>query len=466
MLRRSTDSLAVWSVLTAFLSAIWSSLSDQSFTSRVHNMDTDIVCVSESPEFQLFCENMINPDIAMAKNILSRCHWQNRQPYCGNLKEAPSVNAYMRGLFSVDSSGCTTKHDLIQETCTVDSNMGQWRFDRVGPLSSSGGFTWHQFLSPALQTFGDWNFSFATGFFGGSLTTENELLGYPPIHQHHHHLGEGQVEFYSSPFIIHGDDQCLSVYGGPYCYMRILPSGFGSRLEGPPFFRWHEVNDVREAGSSLLIHYVFTGLRLLCSTCEVSRTVSQFNLGVGGIPSPNDGVYHGTQLVPAQCESVSWNEAKLPDSGLLVWAYLHTHQPGVNDFWLLRRSPDSLGLLNTFLVFAKNQALPLLEINTTSIQSSLKGKLRERASLVCSFEHLKMPIQEGYGRPPQQYYRLSPICETFKAQKDEVVTLIAFFSARDVNDSDGFVQQHTSLRLWFTFDNEHFASREDLCGKC
>jgi len=443
----------------------------------------EVICKSEAYDYSLICQSMMGPDIHMARGLLEVCKWKSQQRYCGKYIEAVDLNTYMRGEYSVSSSGCADEHNLVQEWCIVDSKEGQWRFDRVGPIVSFGGVTWHQFLAPAFQMFSDWNFSFVTGFFGGSLSADNQLIGYPPIHQHHHHLGEGQVEYISSPFIIHGDDQCLQNFGGPYCYMRSLPPGYGSRLEGPPFYRWHEVNDVREMGSVELSHYIFTALRLPCPTCSVSKPVSQYNLGISGILAPSSGGYHASHLVPAQCESISWNEASFPDSGLLVWAYLHTHQPGVQDMWLLRAPPEAAGLLDSPLVFAKNRALPLFSLpadfkNITATQRWLlsranhqnaRGRLNKQlhqTAPVCSFDHLKAPIEEQLPSDKlKKYYRLSPICQSFTAKKNERVSLVVFYSPRNTDDPNGFVQQHVSLRLWFLFDVERFASR-DYCGKC
>ena len=79
-----------------------------------------------------------------------------QRPWCGRYKEAMSLKAYMRADFTIWTEGCTEEHLLVQESCTVETTKGEWRFDRVGPMRSFGGKTWHQFLGPAFQDFA-WN---------------------------------------------------------------------------------------------------------------------------------------------------------------------------------------------------------------------------------------------------------------------------------------------------------------------
>jgi|EP00966_Prymnesium_polylepis_P334297 hypothetical protein len=79
---------------------------------------------------------------------------------------------------------------ITAQTCEVREGHGVWHFTRVEPFSTTGGDSW-----TAFQTYHDayWRHDNDRTFLSvsdhvlGSVDASGELIGYPPIHQHHFH---------------------------------------------------------------------------------------------------------------------------------------------------------------------------------------------------------------------------------------------------------------------------------------
>merc|ERR1712046_346293 len=68
----------------------------------------------------------------------------------------------------------------------------------------------------------------------GNIDTNHHLIGYPPIHQHHFHLG-GNGAVFSQDMQNHGDNQCAESEGGVSCLVRHAPDGMVWMLRDPVF---------------------------------------------------------------------------------------------------------------------------------------------------------------------------------------------------------------------------------------
>ena len=79
--------------------------------------------------------------------------------------------------------------------CEVREGNGVWQFQRIGPFSTRGGNSWTSVVTAHDESmYAQWRVSHegrASLFVGdhvlGSADASGDLLGYPPIHQHHWH---------------------------------------------------------------------------------------------------------------------------------------------------------------------------------------------------------------------------------------------------------------------------------------
>eukprot|EP00966_Prymnesium_polylepis_P130895 3027264-Prymnesium_polylepis.2 len=120
------------------------------------------------------------------------------------------------------------------------------RIHRIGPLVSRGG---NNFMIARDSDIFDLaelleklqgRVSIRKIFFAVVSAVTGEILGYPPIHIHHSHLGPhatiGILDFVAPLHFPHGETSCQSSEGGTACFMFAFPEGLGFELDVPLLF--------------------------------------------------------------------------------------------------------------------------------------------------------------------------------------------------------------------------------------
>ena len=140
------------------------------------------------------------------------------------------------------------------QACEVPEGNGVWHFTRVGPFSTRGGYSWTDVATVHDESMhSQWRVSHegrASLFVGdhvlGSADASGDLIGYPPLHQHHWHYFHAS-DFRRDFLAVHGDNTCPG-RDGAYCMFFEYPNGSAFELV-PQLGMQAEFNDVRPSGS-------------------------------------------------------------------------------------------------------------------------------------------------------------------------------------------------------------------------
>jgi hypothetical protein len=241
-------------------------------------------------------------------------------------------------------------------TCEVedesDASSG-WTFTRVGPFVARGGYDWHDGGIHHVPR--NPNAKFITAKMFAPITPDGRILGYPPIHAHHVHMGIDDIQHW---FDSHGDSVCSEEQGGTACYLREQPEGYGfPLLETDEYSLDYILNDVRELGAPAMTFYLETSLRW--STDTSLTPVSRANLRMH--PQPNHA--YSTQLLPLE-DSIMWNTGKWLVDGRVVYSpmdqtpWVHSHRTFLKGEWAFAGSPEELGLTLDLLEQTPQESVP------------------------------------------------------------------------------------------------------------
>ena len=245
----------------------------------------------------------------------------------------------------------------VVKLCGVDAGAEQqWRIQRVGPIASHGGDNFIIIrgddaleLSRELKAYptGGW----ITAIFLAAVDASGKILGFPPIHIHHSHLGPlsmvGILDFVAPLHFPHGETSCQPADGGDFCYMFTFPDGTGYHVT-EPFLLNAYINDVRAAHSPAL------NVTLEAAVRYTRRPVRR-NLGVWYVATDSDTNAFAmlflakqsfyTFTVPWNDQAVIWATFKSVVSGTLLNIWHHTHvADGFDEMWLMDATPPQLGL--------------------------------------------------------------------------------------------------------------------------
>ena len=231
------------------------------------------------------------------------------------------------------------------------------RIHRIGPLVSRGGNNFmiardsDIFELVELLERLQGRVSIRKIFFAVVSAVTGEILGYPPIHIHHSHLGPhatiGILDFVAPLHFPHGETSCQSNEGGTACFMFSFPEGLGFELDVPLLFNAY-INDVRTPGSSPLPLFLELAI-------EYSPTPSEQSVGLWYASHESDAnafsmLLAGQQTfytfeIPLGGESISWAVFKSENSGRFLNLWHHTHvTEGFTEQWLVAATPSALGL--------------------------------------------------------------------------------------------------------------------------
>ena len=187
----------------------------------------------------------------------------------------PAASPYLQ--FDVQPRGTPV---LTYRSCRcAEADGSVWSIQRVGPITSRGGFDWHQMngrdafsLGSELEAHGS---IYMLEHFMGTVSTNGTGIGYPPLHPHHIHLApaESRLRYEyvgaapANPLDFHRLLLVLDVHGDfmdcatpAACFTSMEPAGF-ARLVDVPLDLDLEVNDARAADSPALTWYLQLALR-------------------------------------------------------------------------------------------------------------------------------------------------------------------------------------------------------------
>ena len=235
------------------------------------------------------------------------------------------------------------------QVCEVREGNGVWQFQRIGPFSTRGGNSWTSVVTAHDESLhSQWHVShegraslFVGDYVLGTADASGDLIGYPPIHQHHYHYYHAS-DIHRDFLAVHGDNMCPG-RDGAYCTLVEYPNGSAFELV-PQLGIVAEFNDVRPSGAPPLDWYAFGGLFIHDPAIPKPRGMHWANLASGNFNAPPG--HRGTVLFDTARDHVTWATGTLPSVDYVVDSYFHAHPDMVDDIWVIGAPASRLGLLS------------------------------------------------------------------------------------------------------------------------
>ena len=389
------------------------------------------------------------------------CMWREARAEAEKLwlcKDFPKSDGY-----------CTTSLATVRlQTCATAAG---WTAFRMGPFVTRGGYDWngYQFLlnSSHVPDCRRDDVHAMSDVIVGNTDVEDQLLGYPPIHQHHFHFsGSGDV---SDPLLaVHGDQQCHESLGGAGCALRkSAPPGYAWFMRTPLIVNT-EFNDVRAANSSALASYIFLAYKT--RKCVAASPIRQIRLFVINLPFTD--AQRGTYLVRTVGETVAWVNgsfaqapaawrqasinASLFENPLptLLDGVFHSHSAMIDDIWLLQGTVEQVFADVTIAERAYRTLL-----HQPGAISALKANIEARAQLpnaarkVCRYRDLPEEVVGGAGFHPARHYKRRNRCIDLDPSVAEWVFVVFHRKTDDAPDGipiGDFYHMHSSAYLSYS----------------
>lgn len=257
----------------------------------------------------------------------------------------------------------------------------------VGPFQSSGGYDWMRFSWTDALRFSSLLRDFPDGVYVKSRLfsfkdEDGTLLGNPPLHPHHTHVGTGlslrspqymdrlrsappdvksfdNFFFYEQGHVLleqHYETHCTEAVGGVRCASEEFSPGYGffitsHSLKGKTLELEAANNDVRVAGSAPLKYWYHVAFRwfpkssglkplhLLMVAAFPSMFWKSLPRGENAVQSFGTGAYQ----VLTDRQSMVWSYLKMPDVKVLGWR-CHAHKVVFNETYVFLAKPEDLGL--------------------------------------------------------------------------------------------------------------------------
>lgn len=234
--------------------------------------------------------------------------------------------------------------------CLLDSDASgeELRAWRLGPLTGRGGFdySWVPVSSLFVPPAGG---SFVVAAYAVSVDASSNVIGLPPIHNHHSHLfvqGDDDPDlpnWWRKPLLLnHQDSACPRTRGGDACFTYRLPHGHAMRVTESVDFA-SVYNDVRPASSEPLSYWIEVGVAVKDGGGESVR-VDLWSVYHYALMESDERPFFGTFPVP-RSESVVWMQSRYSVTGRLLNIWMHTHSSqGFRDAWFIEAALSSIGL--------------------------------------------------------------------------------------------------------------------------
>eukprot|EP00854_Cymbomonas_tetramitiformis_P014900 gene14900-17614_t len=219
-----------------------------------------------------------------------------------------------------------------------DPTADVWRIQRIGPMTSVGGYDWHSIFynDPAnmKEPLSKNPKLFITGDFIAVTDEGGEPLPYPPIHLHHVHMYNDDIQV-PQHFERHGDSACLNNEGAAECLLQVYPEGYGIQFSRP-YQIGADLNDVRAADSEVLPWYFEVSFRIN------HRPVTPISRN--SFAMPGDPWSEVTTYELGEENSFLWATFKNPFDQY-IWFYgVHVHMSRADEIWVFTDKADDIGL--------------------------------------------------------------------------------------------------------------------------
>jgi len=372
--------------------------------------------------------------------FIDSCHWSSAA-------HAVDLIWLFQSFDGGDTS--TLDHSKISLQACRSQQVPLWVAFRFGPYETVGGNQWYGIgavlNSSQLSTYMQTPLHAFTTHILGTSDGHLKLMGYPPIHQHHNHIGEGFSMYSGHNVQNHGDSQCDGFEGGTQCLIHNAPSGLAWILS-PRLMPWAEFNDVRPPESSALRSWAFIALK----SAPQGQHLLQIRAEDRAAHDYSEGHYlTGTYLVRTDVPSFIWRSfdlAKRITSQDIVEAYMHTHPQLLVDLWVFQGKPQQ--------VFSEMTPETKLHYGSGIVEDVVKD-IRARqtgvnpATLVCSYMHSSRSEYVCAGGECSHYQRKAR-CPLNTLKPDFVISSffgagVAHFAPR----SPWIFPMHTTLRVFY-----------------
>jgi len=302
------------------------------------------------------------------KHFLRSCHWSNALDsfvpvLVGNIMPD---GVYMTGPNAYDNMFDSVP--IPQNTYTMQKCIGPdgWAAIRLGPFNTSGGYHWTELTFTITQPAkiftqrlinGMPSFAF-NAYSVGSITSKGDLIGHPPIHQHHYHFF-GRGDHPTDVMNIHGEQQCLDEEGGVDCYLKTLPDEYAIVTTKSEFIISMAFNDVRPHGQQLLQSWVLAAVKSVPVGLSIRR-VSMMRIELRPLPMISWNSRQ-TYNISVDVDSVTWDAGNLesfhgyqlepggtgaypgvPQNSTIVEGSIHAHMLLMWDVMFFQGGPDQV----------------------------------------------------------------------------------------------------------------------------
>lgn len=324
-----------------------------------------------------------------------------------------------------------------------------WKIRRFGPFFSDGKHN----HGKALWQQTKWHERFTKRYMTGRVFARydaktGELLGSPPLHIHHEHVGysEGLPDFVPllSSFKVnrlaasHGEQYGLHDDGVIMNVFKTLPHGLGKPMS---YYTYdNKLADTRDEGATPIEFFQEVGFRTTAVKQREVYHMTRFNVG---------SLFKNFNLdVPEDKPSMFWSTWRMPASGEFITNWIHTH--GLEDVIIFKGDPATFGLKDHY---AKPDIWTMKTINSIE---SVKQDLTQRAKNVgiswcngeAQFEDVNFP---EYDHPGVETRITKVCCLPWSFKEGDVVAMVGFFDGRKDRDP---LHQHFLFRGEYFLENE------------
>jgi len=226
----------------------------------------------------------------------------------------------------------------IKDLRTLKCSYGMWTALKVGPFYTVGAYEWSGaaalFKHGAVPEYRAGLHAF-TDTANGNVDDAGQLIGFPPIHQHHFHFF-GSTKAEQIAVQVHSDSQCLPQEGGVDCLCRSAPAGLAYVLADALGFT-SEFNDVRQPSAAPLRSWVFLAFKPVPET----QPIRQIRVTVANIAVVD--TLRTAYKVQLKSNVVTWMNGTFSSNlSSTLESYFHGHPGIMYDLWLFQGTTDTV----------------------------------------------------------------------------------------------------------------------------